>query len=216
MLSKFVIYGIFFFSTLFLMQQYIFAEAEITTIIENKREKRANLQMKPPIESTGEMHQQREEVKTRFQEQREEFKQKMETIKDERKRKTVENIDSNINELNAKHTENLQKILSRVTEILDRIDDKVASVEAEGKDTSTIKTSSTNARTLISTAAEAIKTQSGKEYIINVTDETMLKDGVKKTFTAFRNDIKAVYEKVKAAREAVVQTARLYGQVVTQ
>ena len=224
----------------------VLAEEDITIPTESKIEqhtaerkvfmeqKRINLPMKPPVESTGEMsirreemkakvenlreemQQKREEAKTRFQEQREEFKQKVETIKDERKKKTLENIDTNINNLNVKHTESLQKILTRVTEILDRIDDKVASIEAEGKDTSTIKTSSTNARTLINTAAEAIKTQSGKEYIVNVTEESKLKDEVKKTFSVFRNDIKAVHEKVKVAREAVVQTARLYGQVVTQ
>lgn len=222
------------------------AEDEINTTIENKGEqrtaerkvlmeqKRINMQMKPPVESTGEMRihreemnskienlreemqQKREEAKSRFQEQREEFKQKMETIKDERKKETIQNIDVKINELNTKHTENLQQNLTKVTEILDRIDQKVASLEAEGKDTSAITTSSTNARTLISVAAEAIKTQAGKEYIINATDETLLKDEVKKTFAAFRNDIKAAHEKVKAAREAVVQTARLYGQVVTQ
>lgn len=228
------------------MALYIRAEEEINTTVENKGEqrtaerkvlmeqKRINMQMKPPVESTGEMRihreemkskienlreemqQKREEAKTRFQEQREEFKQKKETIRDERKKETIENIDIKINELNTKHTENLQQNLTKVTEILDRIDQKVASLEAEGKDTSAITTSSTNARTLISVAAEAIKTQAGKEYIINATDETLLKDEVKKTFAAFRNDIKAVHEKVKAAREAVVQSARLYGQVVTQ
>lgn len=174
-------------------------------------------EMKKKIEEMRDtMEKKREEARDRFEEQRKEFKEHISDIKDQRKKTIVENVDLRINEMNKKHTDTLSQVLSKVADILGRIEGKVATMEAEGTNTTDAKKAITDAKALIQTASVAITTQAGKEYIIdtsNASDEAKLRDDVKKTFMTFKSDITAVHEKVKAAREAVVHISKLYGQL---
>lgn len=214
-----------------------FAQEDITPVVETRMERNpqeTRLLMERKRQATSEMklnreemkkkaeelrntmEQKREEAQEKFQARREEFKKKIETIKDERKRTALEDIDLRINELNTQHTARLENVLSKVTDILGRIEEKVASQEAEGIDTAEVDTAIATAHTIIDGATTAITTQAGKQYIIDITDETSIREEVLQTFTTFKADITAVHAKVKAAREAVVQVARLYGQLNKQ
>ncbi len=158
------------------------------------------------------MNQKREESREKFQMQREEFKENVKTIRDENKRSMVESIDTRINELNVSHTERLENVLSKIMDILERIEEKVLARQEEGENNEDLKEAIEEAKTIISSATEAITAQAGKEYLIDTSDEMNLREEVKKTFSTFKMDIIAVHEKVKAAREAVVKVARLYGR----
>ncbi len=182
---------------------------QATTEMKLKRD-----EMKQKVEDLKEtMERKRAEARENFQEQREEFKRELQTMKDERKKTVIENIDTHINELNVQHTQRLEEVLSKVSNILDRLEVKTASMEAEGKDIGEITKSIASARALIGNAAEAITTQSSKEYVIDLSDPTKIREEVKKTVSIFKSDITAVHEKVKAARLAVVTVARQYGQI---
>ncbi len=170
--------------------------------------------MKQKVEELKEtMEKKRLEARENFQGQRDEFKQELQTIKDERKKTVIENIDTHINELNVQHTQRLEEVLSKVSNILDRLEVKTASMEAEGKDTAEVKKSIASARALIGSSAEAITTQAGKEYVIDISDPAKIREEVQKTVAIFKSDITSVHEKVKAARLAVVAVARQYGQL---
>lgn len=155
----------------------------------------------------------REEAKEKFELQREEFKENLEMIKDQQKKTLVKDIDSRVNDLNIRHTERLEKALSKVSTILTRLEEKVASKSAEGEDTTEIDTAIADAHTVIASATAAITAQAGREYVIDITDETTLREEVKKTIQTFKTDIGSAHAKVKAAREAVVSVAKLYGQL---
>ncbi len=157
------------------------------------------------------MQQKREEAKEKFETQREEFKKNMGEMKDSRKKTIVENVDLRINELNVQHTERLEVVLSKVSDILGRLEIKISSSEAIA--TSEATTAINEAKSMIATATEALTTQAGKEYVIDASDEANVRVEARKTFSIFKSDITAVHEKVKAARESVVNVARLYGQV---
>ncbi|CAN5118761.1 hypothetical protein BH09PAT2_BH09PAT2_09610 [soil metagenome] len=159
------------------------------------------------------MEAKRKESMEKFQTQREEFKKELQVIKDEKKKSIIENIDTKLNELNTTHSDNLAQSLTQITDILGRLDEKIASKEASGIDTTEVKAASANAHTLIDSAAAAVTAQSARQYILDITDEAKLREDVKKTVQTFKTDITAVHEKVKAAREAVVTVARLYGQL---
>ena len=159
-------------------------------------------------EAQEEIMQKREEAKEQFAQDREEFQMKLKEITDERKQEIVEKVDVHIAEMNEKITTRLAEHLDKISEIIDRIEAKAAEQEEDSK---TVDDAITVARSAVETAQTAVAEQAGKEYIIELTDDSNLKDDVKAVVTQFRTDIKATVETVREAREKTVDAARALG-----
>lgn len=141
---------------------------------------------------------------------REAYKEKLAAIKDERKQAVVAKIDTRLNEINEKSTMRLSERVTRLTQILDRIASEASSLEEED---AALNTQIETARDALDEAMRAIEAQAAKDYVVNVTTETALKNAVSTTIRQFATDIKAVHKLVvdaqKEIREAHVMLKEL-------
>jgi hypothetical protein len=134
---------------------------------------------------------------------REEFKTKLQTIKDVNKQKLVENIDQRISFLNTNWVNLWNAALTRLTEILAKIESRSNELAATGKDTRDLNNAIAVAKTAINNAQNLVTDQSGKSYVINITNETSLHEDVKSQMSKFKTDSLEIRKSIQAAREAV-------------
>jgi len=135
--------------------------------------------------------------------EREQFKERLQELRDEKKREVVERIDQNIGKHNEKWIEHWNKVLSRLTEILAKIKTRTDKAAGEGKDVTAVNSATAAADAAIAAAQSAIDAQAGKTYVIEITDEEHLGENVSEVVRGFKTDVKAVVEKVQAAKKAV-------------
>ena len=184
------------------------------TLEKNERSKESMSERKAAMDAKREeIKEKRETAMEEFKEKREDFKEKMKGMKDQKKQQSIENIDKKISNLNTQHTDRLQIAIEKLTDILDRVQIKAETAKTDGSDTKTVDAAITEASTLIETATEALVTQAGKEYVIDITDEAKVRESVKKTFDQFKSDMSALHMKVKAAHEAVRKAAMELGKI---
>ena len=135
--------------------------------------------------------------------EREQFKERLQELRDEKKREVVARIDQNMEKHNEKWVEHWNKVLSRLSEILAKIKTRTDKAAAEGQDVTAASAAIAAADAAIAAAQSAIDTQAGKTYVIEITDEEHLGENVSGAVRTFKSDVKAVVEKVQAARKAV-------------
>lgn len=177
-------------------------------VMEKRQEIKADVTEKRS-EFQEQLTERREAAKEDFAEKREEFKMRLEEISDEKKQQIVERVDAHITETNQNITTRLAEHLDKITEIIDRIEAKAGELEG---DTKAVDDAVTVARAAVETAQDAVAEQAGKEYVIEITDDTSLREDVKTVVDQFRADIKATAETVKEARQKTVDAARALGQ----
>jgi len=153
------------------------------------------------------IEQKREELKTTIETKREELKQHLEKIKDEKKKQAVERIDKQIDELNSRLLKHYLNVLDKISAVLVKVSERADKAEERGVDVSAVRTAITSAESAIAVARSAIEAQTGKTYIIQVNTEGTLKTDVGKARQALHNDLSKVRLAVKAAHNAVRNTA---------
>ncbi|MBI2099400.1 hypothetical protein HYT45_03255 [Candidatus Uhrbacteria bacterium] len=153
------------------------------------------------------------ELKKQIEAKREELKQRLEKIKDERKKNLVQKIDKSLDELNARRLKHYSAVLDQIEKVLERVGKRAERAEERGLDVAAVKSAEEAAKAAIAASREAIKTQAGKTYKIEITTEMGLKQAVQKARQALHADLKKVEETVKAAREAVRKAAVALAQV---
>jgi hypothetical protein len=168
-------------------------------IIDSIKTKRAEFKAK--IEAD------KEQFKLKLGESKAKFKDSLTKIKDGDKKLSAEKIVNFINDLNEKMTNNFSDKVDRIENVLIAIESRINKAEDKGLDVTEVKAKVEKAKTVIDDAREAISAQAVKVYATNVTNETTLKAEMKKLRDSFRTDIKAVQVAVKAARDAVKDTA---------
>jgi hypothetical protein len=146
-----------------------------------------------------------ENAKRLREEAREKFRLSLEEIKDERKHKIVENLDEHLAERNEKWVNHFNRVLSRLSQIIAKIKVKAGELAGQGIDVSAVNTQVSEAETAIAAAQEAVDAQALKTYSFEITDEDSLGEAVSETIGEFKDDIKAVWEKVRTARHEVVE-----------
>lgn len=135
------------------------------------------------------------QVQAENQVRREEFKEQVAIIKNQAKKALVEKIDTKLMEVNSVHTSRYTAILNTLQSFLDK-SSKTATGTAMLVD---IKA----AQTAIDAAKTAVKTQSEKDYIITISDETTLRTNTGTIVSQFRLDLMAVHKLVIDAKQAV-------------
>lgn len=131
---------------------------------------------------------------------RAEFREKITQIRDEKKKQILEHISNQLQLINDRATKAMLNHLERLQALVEKI--KTRKPEAN----------TTNTQTKINEAKSAVEAQAVKEYIIEFTGEAGLRVGASTQKTQLRADLKSVREKVRLARQAVVdllQAAKL-------
>lgn len=171
--------------------------------MESRREELKQKMEEKREELKQRLEQKREELKDRIEVKREALKEKLKTIKDEHKKQVVEKIDKSLDELNDKMTKHFLDVLEKLENVLVKISERVDKAESEGFDASAVDTAVVSAQALIDSAKATVEAQAGKTYTLTVGTEDKLRIDVGKARQALHADLRAVYEIVKKAKEAV-------------
>jgi hypothetical protein len=153
-------------------------------------------------------------VQNAMEQKRLEFTERVQNITDERKLQVLQRVDDLFNTINERRTTHFQNVLDRLRHILDRIQSRSDVAKGNGKDVSAVETAIGQATTAIDKAEQMVADQKAKTYDITVTDETTARSVVSDMLEQLRNDLHAVYDVVKDARQAVFDAFRQLAAVV--
>lgn len=127
-----------------------------------------------------------------IEQRREEVRERVQTIRNENKRKITEHINQQLERIQDQAVKHFNNVLERLTKLLEKIKARVPAVDTAA------------AQTAIATAQTAVNDLADNVYVIEFNDESGLRVGASSAKTQLRSDIKAVREKVRLARQAVV------------
>lgn len=125
-----------------------------------------------------------------------EWRERITQIRDEKKKEILEHVSNQLNLINDRATTAMLNHLARIQALLDKIKARVPTVDTAA------------AQAKIDEAKAAVETQAVKEYVIEFSSEAGLRVGASTAKTTLRADIKAVREKVRLARQAVVDVLK--------
>lgn len=167
----------------------------IKATIETRREEiKANMETR-----REEWKQKMEERKAEWEARREELKTKLAEFKDRKKAEIAARIAENLNSLNERITNHFSDVLVKLTDIMIRV--SAGDVDGDGA------TDITAANAAIVDAQASVDAQAVKTYSVEVSTEATVKVDVGNARQQLHGDLKAVWELVKSAREAVRQAA---------
>ncbi|MDP2637198.1 MAG: hypothetical protein Q8P03_01135 [bacterium] len=155
----------------------------------------------------------REEMKSKIEAKRVELKDRLQSIRDEKKQQTVERVYDKVNQLNERMTLHFMNALTQIEEVLGRVESRADKAEANGLDVSAARAAIAAAETAIQSARTAVEAQAGKTYSFTVTTEEDLRSDVGQARKTLHDDLTAVREIVRAARDAVRQAAVALAQI---
>lgn len=124
----------------------------------------------------------------------EEARVRVQAIRDENKQRIAEYINKQLEHIKTQATKHFNNILERMGKLLEKIKTRAPAVDI------------TAAQAAIDTAQAAIDDLKDNVYLIEFTAESDLRVGASTAKTQLRADIKAVHEKIRLARQAVVDT----------
>lgn len=160
------------------------------------------------------MEGQREALKKQIEKKRTELRQRLQTIRDEQKRKAVEKIDAHMDALNERWTGNFSHVVEQLENILGKITERAAQEGKKGRAVVAVDTALSGAKDSIATSRSAIVAQTGKTYAMSISTEEGLRTDVGKTRKVLHDDLVAVRETVKNARDAVHNAALALAKVL--
>jgi hypothetical protein len=150
----------------------------------------------------------KEQMQSLIKQEREEFKEKSKLIRDTQKQATLTRIDEKIAMINTKRTNSMNAHLTKLTTLLDKIASKAAMSKQQGYDTTIADKAIEDAYKQLESAKASVSAQSEKEYVIQIQDETNLKNTVGQTIKKLTEDLKATYQTIIRARQSVIEAAR--------
>lgn len=149
------------------------------------------------------------QFRTQLQAERQTFKANLDKIKDQHKVLIVTDVNDRIASVSAERTETMHEALTTMTTILGAIQTQAETAKNAGKDTTQLDQAISTAQDTIATADASVTAEASKVYPITITSDTTLRQTVGTTVDQFKTDITSVYEQVVAARQAVLEAARL-------
>ncbi len=144
----------------------------------------------------------------------EERKANIQAKLNERKTKTIEKLQSKFSNINERRTGQMLAHLDRLGKILDKIQARATKAKTNGKDTTSLDTLITTARTAIATAKAAVEAQQDKTYQITVSSEIQARNEVGQTSKLLQTDLQTTKNLVKAAKDAVQNAAKQLRTIV--
>lgn len=132
------------------------------------------------------------------------LKEKLAKFKDKAKAQRVENINNSLFKVNQNQTAYIQQILTKLSQMLERAKNLSQEAAAAGQDVTALNEAINNAQTAWNQANDANTAQTENDYTIAVNTETTVVADAKAARNSLHTNLKAVREKVKAARKALV------------
>lgn len=163
---------------------------------------------KPVQAIKQQIQKEREQTQSLIKQQREEFKERLKLIKDTTKQATLTKIDEKIALINTRRTNSMNAHLTKLTTILDKIASKAALIKQQGYDTTIADKAIATAYAQLLSAKASVSAQSEKEYVIQIQDETNLKNTVGQTIKTLTEDLRETYQIIIQARKSVIEAAR--------
>ncbi len=147
------------------------------------------------------------EFEAKRTELRQAFQEKLKIVRDEKKKTRVERLEAQMNEINKKRTDEMLKNLNKMQALLARIEE----IAKELLDKFGVKinltnytAASKNAASAIAAAQAAVQAQANKIYTPNIVSEAALRVTVGQNVSQLQADLRAVREKVLAAKKALI------------
>lgn len=131
------------------------------------------------------------------------LKEKLQKFKDKVKASRVENLNENMNTINTRRTTEMQQVLTKISLMLERIKSKTEEAGSAGKDVAAVNTAIANLEKEWKEADAAVKAQLEKDYTIEVTSETTVKEDASIVRSSLKNDLQSVHTQVVQAKQAL-------------
>lgn len=159
----------------------------------------------------------RKEAFQKLKETRKEaLKNRLKNFKDRVKAERVDRINTILSFINTNKMTTLLASIEKMESIVKRLENKIAELEKEGKDSAAAKQTTTDAKTAIATAKEAVSAQATKDYTITLTSEENAKTDANTIRKTLQEDLQLVHQQVVDARQkvatAISQTKLLLGE----
>lgn len=148
------------------------------------------------------------ELKDKIASREGQLKAKLEAFKDKKKAEIAQRVNTNLNHINLNRVRAMTANLNTMDNLLTKVKTKTAEKSAGGTDVTSINTAIASADAAIAAARTALETQAGKDYSITVSTETTVHSDAKTKRDQLLADLKAVHEKVKLARKALIDAIK--------
>lgn len=155
----------------------------------------------------------KEEVRQVKEAKRADAKERFAVIRDERKRTLVERVENSLDAINERRTDHFARVLERLSSILEKILSRADAMKSNGTDVSAVEAQVQQAQSAIAAAQEAVRTQAAKDYSLEITDETTVKEIVSGVYRQLQADLKATGELVRKARAEVAEAFQTLARV---
>lgn len=145
----------------------------------------------------------REELKARIEKKREELKTRLERIRDERKKDAVMRIDKRLDEINDNRVRHFTENLNKIQKVLDNVSSRADKAVERGLDVAAARAAIIKAQDAINASKATVEAQAAKTYTLTVNTENTLRSDVGAARQALQRDLKAVFDTLRAAHDAV-------------
>lgn len=132
-----------------------------------------------------------------------EFLQKASELRDQKKKELVQKVSDRMCKINENRLAAMQKHLETMGTILGRVEAQAEKAEARGADVTRVDLAVVTAKEAIKTAMDAVADQGEVDCGVTLSGEdSRVKSEAATAIKELEGELKAVHEKVKAAREA--------------
>lgn len=149
-----------------------------------------------------------ENIKERMATREAVLKDKLKNFKDHKKASAAARINDNLGRINAKETSQMLNHLDKMSSILDKLEARVNQGKPDIKNIAEAKAAIATSRAFIASATAAVKAQAGKDYTIEITTESKVRQDAQKQREQLHADLKTVRKTVIDAKQSVSNAIR--------
>lgn len=150
-----------------------------------------------------------ENIKERMATREAALKAKLQNFKDRKKASASARINDNLGRINAKQTSQMLNHLEKMSSMLDKLEARVNQGTPDIKNTAEAKVAIDSSRAFIASATSSVKAQAGKDYTIEITLESKIRQDAQKQREQLHADLKAARKIVIDAKQSVSNAIRV-------
>lgn len=137
------------------------------------------------------------------------LKERLTAFKDQRKAQATERINKNLNLINDKRVAAMRKHLQKMSELLGKLNSRVNTAKAGGKDVSEAQSAMASASASIASASASLDLQAEKDYSLNVSTESAVRQEAKAARDSLHTDLQNVRKLIVEAKQSLMNAFRV-------
>lgn len=137
------------------------------------------------------------------------LKERLTVFKDQRKAQATERINKNLNLVNDKRVATMRKHLQKMSELLGKLNSRVNTAKTSGKDVSEAQAAMASASASLASASAALDVQTEKDYSLNVSTESAVRQEAKASRDNLHTDLQNVRKLIVEAKQALMNAFRV-------